>query len=90
MAPAVEVLEGGDEDGAIGQERGRLEAERRFELRHRLSFGLVGLILQRRRALQRRAVRGSEGPLFLERRKRNLDVLEELRPDTALCRVAGD
>ena len=89
VAPAVEVLEGGDEDGALGQRGGRAEAERRLERLHRPYLGLIGFALQVGRAVERRAVGGDDGPLLVQRRKRDTPTFKERRANTAFRRVPG-
>ena len=68
MAPTVEVLEGGDEGGAVGQWLGRLEAKRRLECFRCLRLGLLSLAFQFFRTGKRRALGGNDRLLFCQGR----------------------
>ena len=90
MTPAVEVLEGGYEDGAIRQGRWRGEAERGLEGHHCLRFGLVGLTLQCGGAVPLGSMRGNKCPLFAQRWQWSSETYKRLgRNPLASARTAG-
>ena len=68
MAPTVEVLEGSDEDRAVGQGRGRAETKRLLERLRRSCFSLPSFSIQTSRVVQCRVIGSDEGSLLIQRR----------------------